>query len=70
MSRNREGSAVSAHKNNVTRPLLPPFNVVSAGYGLQTFNPPITRIVLHLFENLFHLAHTIMILNAIAQDKW
>jgi len=41
----------------VTCATLSPFNIVSAGNGFQTINPPIKGIVLHLLEDFICFAH-------------
>jgi hypothetical protein len=43
----------------VARTSLPPFDVVSAGNGFQTFNPPVKGIALHLLEDFICFAYRV-----------
>jgi hypothetical protein len=62
MCRDRERPTIGAYKNDVTCAALSPRDSVRGGDGFQTFNPPVTGILLHLLEDFVRFAHTLMIL--------
>lgn len=53
----RQRLPIRSNKDDMACTPLSPGNVVSSSNGFQAFNPPITRIVLHLFEDFVSFAH-------------
>lgn len=54
--------AVISNEDNVTGAALSPLNIISTSYCLKLLNPPILRIIAHLFKQFFDSTHGYMIL--------